>query len=234
MYIFSGKVALVTGAAGNVGTAVAKAFELAGARLVLVDHAEERLHGLYSESDEAMLLAADLTDEGSVAAMAERTLERFGRVDVLANIAGGFKMGTPLHQTPMEVWDHMLDLNARSVFLTCRALIPHMLEHGGGRIVNVGARAAVQVKGKMAPYCASKAAVVTLTEALAVEHRHDGINVNCVLPGTVDTPQNRADMPEADFHQWVPPEALADVILFLASDAARAVNGVAVPVYGES
>jgi NAD(P)-dependent dehydrogenase (short-subunit alcohol dehydrogenase family) len=128
----------------------------------------------------------------------------------------------------------MLDLNARTAFNTCRAVVPHLLSGAGGRIINVSARAATQGKARMAPYCVSKAAVITLTESLAAEHKHDGINVNCILPGTVDTPQNRAAMPGQDFDKWVPPAALADVILFLASDAARCVTGAAVPVYGQS
>jgi NAD(P)-dependent dehydrogenase (short-subunit alcohol dehydrogenase family) len=166
--------------------------------------------------------------------MVERVSAHFGRIDILANIAGGFTMGPPLHETEDRDWDFMMGLNARSVFNTCRAVVPRMLEQGGGRIVNVSARAATEGKGHMGPYCASKAAVLTLTESLAAEHRDTGINVNCILPGTVDTPQNRAAMPDADHSRWVPTSALADVILFLASDAARCVSGAAVPVYGRS
>ena len=143
-------------------------------------------------------------------------------------------MGPPVHETQEHTWDFMLDLNARSVLLTCRAVLPHMRSRGAGKIVNVAARAALEGKAKMGAYCVSKAAVITLTQSLAAENRHQGINVNCILPGTIDTPQNRADMPNADFDTWVPPAALADVILFLASDAARAVHGAAVPVYGLS
>jgi NAD(P)-dependent dehydrogenase (short-subunit alcohol dehydrogenase family) len=128
----------------------------------------------------------------------------------------------------------MMDLNARTVFNTTRAIVPHMLEQGEGKIVNVSARAATLGKGHMAPYCASKAAVITLTESLAAEYGDGGINVNCILPGTVDTPQNRDAMPDQDHSRWVPPAALADVILFLASDAARCISGAAVPVYGRS
>lgn len=109
-----------------------------------------------------------------------------------------------------------------------------MLQQGGGKIVNVSARAANEGKGKMGPYCASKAAVITLTESLAAEHKYNNINVNCILPGTIDTPQNRSDMPDANFSRWVPPAALADVIVFLSSDAARGVTGAAIPVYGQS
>jgi NAD(P)-dependent dehydrogenase (short-subunit alcohol dehydrogenase family) len=143
-------------------------------------------------------------------------------------------MGPPLHETPDDDWERMMGLNARSVLNTCRAAVPHMLHQGGGRIVNVSARAALEGKARMGPYCASKAAVITLTETLAAAHRDHGINVNCILPGTIDTPQNRASMPDADFSRWVPPAALADVVVFLASDAARAISGAAIPVYGRS
>ena len=149
-------------------------------------------------------------------------------------IAGGFTMGPPLHETEDKDWNFMMDLNARSVFNCCRAVIPHMLEQGSGRIVNISARAAAEGKARMAPYCASKAAVITLTESLAAEHKFNGINVNCILPGTIDTPQNRNAMPDADYGNWVPTAALADVVLFLASEAARCVTGAAVPVYGRS
>jgi NAD(P)-dependent dehydrogenase (short-subunit alcohol dehydrogenase family) len=128
----------------------------------------------------------------------------------------------------------MMDLNARSVFHTCRAVVPHMVRQGSGRIVNVSARAALEGKARMGPYCASKAAVLTLTESLAAEHKLDGVNVNCILPGTIDTPQNRAAMPDADHSRWVAPAALADVIVFLASEASRTVTGAAIPVYGQS
>jgi NAD(P)-dependent dehydrogenase (short-subunit alcohol dehydrogenase family) len=234
MFDLSGKVALISGAAGNLGRAVAVAFREAGASLVVADVAEDRLEELYGGEDDVLVVPVDLTEEQSIQEMVSRALDRFARIDILANVAGGFRMGPPLHETLVETWDFMMDLNARSVFLVSRAVLPHMIRQGYGRIVNVAARAAVQPKGRMAPYCASKAAVITLTESMAAEHRLDDINVNCILPGTIDTPQNRADMPDADFDTWVPPKDLASVILFLASDVARAVNGAAVPVYGRS
>ena len=233
---FDGKVVIVTGAAGNLGAAVAGAFAGLGARLALIDRSADRLEQLRDDLDlssATLLLPADLTAAESVAAAVEQAAT-LGGIDVLANIAGGFTMGPPLHETRDRDWDFMMDLNARSVFNTCRAVIPHMLRQDGGRIINVSARAAREGKARMGPYCASKAAVLTLTESLAAEHKLDGINVNCILPGTIDTPQNRADMPDADHSRWVPPAALADVVVFLASDAARAVTGAAIPVYGQS
>jgi NAD(P)-dependent dehydrogenase (short-subunit alcohol dehydrogenase family) len=233
----SERVVLITGAGGNLGRAVAAAFAADGARLALLDRnsgAIEETIAACSGQAAARAFATDLIDPGAVDATVAAVMQTFGRIDVLANIAGGFTMGPLLQDTGDRDWDFMMDLNARSVFHTCRRVVPHMLAQGGGRIVNVSARAAVQGKGRMAPYCASKAAVITLTESLAAENRHSGINVNCILPGTIDTPQNRADMPDANFDHWVPPAALADVVFFLASDAARCVTGAAIPVYGQS
>jgi len=231
MSAFDGKTVLITGAAGNLGRAAASAFHRQGATLILADHSPA---GLESIPEPGHRLTVNLMDEDSVKTMALRARELAGRVDVLANIAGGFTMGPMLHETPDKDWEYMMNLNARSVFYACKAVVPLMLEQGAGRIVNVSARAAREGKGRMGPYCASKAAVITLTESLAAEHKYNGINVNCILPGTIDTPQNRQDMPDADYSRWVPPEALADVIVFLASDAARCVTGAAIPVYGQS
>jgi len=234
---FTDKTLLVTGAAGNVGRAVAAAFAAGGGQLVLVDRNPaylEEAAAAIGASRAPLLVTTDLTDPASVDAMAERVASECGGADLLANIAGGFSMGPPLHETSDDAWNHMMDLNVRSVFHTCRALIPQMLARDAGRIVNVSARAAREGKARMGPYCASKAAVITLTETLAAEHKHQGINVNCILPGTVDTPQNRAAMPDAAHDTWVPPAALADVVLFLCSEAARCVTGAAIPVYGRS
>lgn len=231
------KVAIVTGAAGNLGRAVAQGLSAQGARIALVDldrAALEQVRADLPTSGDAASFPADLIAPDSVADMVERVQAHFGRIDILANVAGGFTMGPPLHETEDKDWDFMMNLNARTVFNCCRAVVPHMMAQGGGRIVNVSARAATEGKGQMAPYCASKAADITLTQSLAAEHKHAGISVNCILPGTVDTPQNRAAMPDADHDRWVPTSALADVILFLASDAARCVTGAAVPVYGQS
>jgi NAD(P)-dependent dehydrogenase (short-subunit alcohol dehydrogenase family) len=238
MFDFADHVVVVTGAAGNLGSATAKAFQRAGARLVLVDRSTDRLPGLFPDlaGSSSYLLAAsvDLTDEAAMGAMVDDALARFGRIDVLVNTAGGYRAGTPVHETPLAAWDFMLNLNARTLFVASSAVIPAMLRQGWGRIVNVAARAALTGGAKAGAYSASKSAVVRLTESMAAELKASGINVNCILPGTIDTPQNRQAMPNADHSRWVPPEALADVILFLASDAARAVTGAAIPVYGRS
>ncbi len=233
MFDFSERVVVVTGAAGNLGSAVARAFQTAGAKLTLVDHAEDRLKRIFPDIADApdyfFANSVDLTNTDALQTMVDETLNRFGRIDVLVNTVGGYRAGTPVHETPVETWDFMLTLNARSVFLASRAVIPHMLQQGYGKIVNVAARAALSGRANMAAYSVSKSAVVRLTESMAAELKEAGINVNCVLPSTIDTPANRQAMPNADYSSWVKPEAIAEVILFLASDSARTLHGVAVP-----
>lgn len=237
MFDFTGKVVLVTGAAGNLGEAVVREFAAAGAKVALVDNREDRLPQLFGYLDEERVLLAggvDVTQETAVNQMIARVVQRYGRIDILCNIAGGFRMGTPVHETPLTDWEFLLNLNAKSVFLVSRAAIPYMLAQEAGKIINVAAQAGLAGKAKMAVYVASKSAVIRLTESMAAELIESGINVNCILPGTIDTPQNRAEMPKADFNKWVAPAAIADVMLFLASDSARAVTGAAVPVTGRS
>lgn len=232
-----GQVAVVTGAAGNLGTALCQKLAETGASIALLDRDAEamaQLVGQLPDGTEAASFSVDLLDPASVQGTVKAVQERFGRIDFLANVAGGFAMGPTLDATEDTTWDQMMDLNARSVFHMVRAVLPLMRSAGYGRIVNVAARAALQGQGHMGPYCAAKAAVVSLTESLAAETKQLDINVNCILPGTVDTPQNRAAMPDKDHDTWVPTDALADVMLFLASPAARCVSGAAVPVYGRS
>ncbi|CAK0746057.1 SDR family oxidoreductase [Gammaproteobacteria bacterium] len=233
MFGFAGKVVMITGAAGNLGHATSEAFRYVGAHLALVGRNLGQMEWAWPASEGILLLAANLTNESEVKDTVEEAISHYGRIDVLANIAGGFTMGHPIHETPVEVWNNMLDVNARSVFLMSRAVLPHMRDQGGGKIINVAARAALEGKADMGPYCVAKSAVITLTETLAAENSSHKINVNCILPGTIDTPENREAMPNADFSKWVTPMALADVILFLASDSARAIHGVTLPVYGE-
>jgi NAD(P)-dependent dehydrogenase (short-subunit alcohol dehydrogenase family) len=221
------RTVMITGAAGHLGRAVAKAFENLGARLVLLDMNAE-------PGGPHVFLQVDLRYAASVQRAADQALERFGRIDVLCNIAGAFRMGPPVHETQDADWDFLFDVNAKSVLHTARAVVPAMLKSGGGKIINVAAYAAQKGAAGMAAYAASKSAVIRITEAMAAELREKNINVNCVLPTILDTPDNRAAMPKADPRRWVSTHDLAAVIVFLASDAARAVHGAAVPVTGLS
>ncbi|MGH8517558.1 MAG: SDR family oxidoreductase, partial [Panacagrimonas sp.] len=153
---------------------------------------------------------------------------------VLCNIAGGFVMGTQVHETPDAVWSRMLDLNLHTLTHTCRAVVPRMIETGYGKVVNVAAASATSGKAQMGAYVAAKSGVARITETMSLELRARGINVNAVAPSIIDTPANRAAMPDADPTQWVSPENLANVIRFLASDEAVAVHGAVVPVVGLS
>ncbi len=238
MFDFSGKVVMVTGGTGNLGSATARAFLAAGAHLVPVDRSPEALQDLYADlagsPDHYLAGGVDLTDPASVQNAVAAAVNQFGRIDVLANTVGGYRAGTPLHETPLDTLDFMFNLNVRTAFIVSQAVIPHMLQQQAGKIIHVAARAGLEGKKNMAAYTAAKSAVIRLTESMAAELKTGGINVNCILPGTIDTPQNRAEMPDANFSRWVSPEALADVILFLASDAARAIHGAALPVYGQS
>jgi len=230
---FEAKTCLITGAAGNLGRAVGAAFASAGASLVLLGRELKSLRAAYGDKPErVLLLEVDLLDADAVAKAVATALQRFPRIDVLCNIAGGFRMGPPVHETPEDTWELMLDLNAKSVINTARAVVPGMIASRSGKIVNVAALAGLGGKANMGAYSASKSAVIRLTESMSAELRDKGINVNCILPSIIDTPQNRADMPGADPRRWVAPEALADVVLFLASDQARAIHGAAIPVTG--
>lgn len=232
---FKDKVVLITGAAGNLGRAVAAAFAAEDATLVLLDVSEAGLRAAYPEQDQKMLLlAADLMQAASARQAVQAALDRFQRIDCLCNVAGGFKMGPAVHETPAELWKLMMDLNAGTVLNMAQAVVPGMIAAGSGKIVNIGAGGGLKGGARMAAYSASKSAVIRLTESMAAELREQGVNVNCVLPSIIDTPANRADMPKADPRKWVAPADLASVILFLCSDAARAVHGAAIPVNGLS
>ena len=229
----SAKTVFVTGAAGNLGRAIAAAFEQRGANLVLVARTKESLAAaLGAENERRVFIAADLLDQGAIDWAVRLTQERFGRLDILCNIAGGFRMGPPVHETSDKDWDFLMDINARTMLHAVRAAVPQMIDAGGGKIVNVGAFAAQKGVAQMGAYVAAKSAVIRLTEAMAAELRDKNINVNCVLPTIIDTPENRAAMPKTDPARWVAPEDLANVIVFLASDEARAIHGAAVPVTG--
>lgn len=229
------QIVLITGACGNLGRATAQCFAAQGAALVLLDREQSLLEQVHGQGrEDRFCVAADLLDFQATNAAVSKALGRFGRIDALCNLAGGFRMGEAVHETTDANWDFLFNLNARTVLNTARAVVPAMLTAGGGRIINVGAGAAARGGARMGAYAASKSVVARLTESMSAELREKGINVNCVLPSIIDTPENRKDMPAADPARWVSPDDLAKVIAFLASDAARAIHGASVPVSGLS
>ena len=228
----SAPVVMITGAAGQLGAAVVRRFHDQGAQLVLLDRDAKALASHFGALARTQLLAVDLLARDEVAERVRAALGPAGRVDVLCHLAGGFHMGEPVHATPASAWDFMMNLNAASLIHVAAAVVPRMLAQGSGRIVTVGAGGGVKGGAQMGAYSAAKSALMRLTESMSAELRDAGINVNCVLPSTIDTPANRAAMPDADPARWVAPAALAEVIAFLASDAARAIHGALIPVYG--
>ncbi len=228
----SSQTVVISGAAGQLGAAVVAHFQGLGAQLLLLDRDAAALQRHYGSLPNAQLIEVDLLDRDQVFARSAAALARAGRADVLCHLAGGFHMGEPVHETPAGAWDLMMDLNARSLIHVAAAVVPQMVRQGAGRIITVGAAGALKGAAGMGAYGASKSALMRLTEAMSAELRDQGINVNCVLPSTLDTPANRAAMPDADPTRWVAPAALAEVIGFLASDGARAIHGALMPVLG--
>ena len=216
---------VVTGGHGILGRAVVEAALAQGLNVALIDHAAGKA------PDGALEIGGvDLTDAGATGAAIAKVVERFGGIDALLNIAGGFVWQTTDDAHP--AWDRMFALNLTTALNASRAALPHLKASAEGRIVNVGANGALNAAAGMGAYGASKSAVHRLTEAFAEELKSTSVTVNAVLPSILDTPQNRADMPDANPANWVQPSDLAEVMLFLASPASRAMTGALVPVTG--
>jgi NAD(P)-dependent dehydrogenase (short-subunit alcohol dehydrogenase family) len=223
------QVALITGAKGGLGTVMTRAFLAAGAAVVgssrsirETEFADARFTGI----------AANLADSAAASRLADTVVERFGRIDALVHVAGGFAGGSPIAETDDATWDSMMDLNAGAAFRILRAVIPHMRAAGRGSITAIGSRAGVQPAANIAAYGASKAALVSLVQAAALENRDAGIRVNVILPGTIDTDANRRSDPSGGHSQWIAPERLAALAVFLASDAGSQITGAAIPMWG--
>src|SRR5450631_2060501 len=222
-----GKVVVITGASGALGKVVAEVALARGAKVAGVDHAPSQLPATENRIE---LGGVDLSDAAAAKKAVDAVLAHFGRLDVLVNIAGGFAFETVAEGDP-KTWQRMYALNVLTALNASRSAIPYLAASPSARIVNVGAMGALQAGSGMGAYAASKAGVHRLTEALAAEWKGK-ITVNAVLPSTIDTPANRAGRPKADFEKGVTPQELADVILFLASDAASAITGALLPVSG--
>jgi NAD(P)-dependent dehydrogenase (short-subunit alcohol dehydrogenase family) len=223
----NGKVVVITGALGALGTAVAEIALKRGAKVAGLDHAPSQMP---ATPDRLELGGVDLSESIAAKTAIDAVIAHFGRLDALINIAGGFTF-EPVAEGDTKSWQRMYALNVLTALNTSRAALSHLAASGAGRIVNVGALGALQAGAGMGAYAASKAGVHRLTEALAAEWKGK-VTVNAVLPSTIDTAANRASMPKADFAKWVRPQELAEVILFLASDAASAVTGALLPVAG--
>jgi NAD(P)-dependent dehydrogenase (short-subunit alcohol dehydrogenase family) len=224
------KRVVITGASGALGVAVAHAFAATGAKLALLDKVSESKELKAFGAPHVFMGGVDLSDLGQAESAMNAAAGALGGIDALVNIAGGFRWETILDGR-LETWDFLYAINVKTAVCACKAALPHLLT-SQGRIINIGAGATAKAGMGMGAYTASKAGVAKLTEALAEELKDKGVNVNAVLPSILDTAINRADMPTADFSRWVQPAALAEVIVFLASDAARAITGASIPVSG--
>ncbi|WP_439375587.1 SDR family oxidoreductase [Bradyrhizobium sp. PMVTL-01] len=222
-----GKVLVVTGVLGALGKVVADIAQARGALIAGIDHAPSQLS---ATPERIEIGGVDLSDAAQAKTAIDASAKHFGRIDALINIAGGFAFET-VGDGDIATWQRMHALNVLTALNASRAALPHLAASRAGRIVNIGAMGALQAGNGMGPYAASKAGVHRLTEALANEWKGK-VTVNAVLPSIIDTKANRADMPKADFSRWVTPQELAEVILFLASDAASGVTGALIPVGG--
>jgi NAD(P)-dependent dehydrogenase (short-subunit alcohol dehydrogenase family) len=217
----SGRTILVTGGTGALGSAV-----------TWVDPKErERV----ADREGLELIEADLFDPGAVErAVAEAARDRSAPLRAVANLVGGYAGGARVHETPLEDFERQFTLNLRPTYLVTRAAIPHLIDGGGGSVVCVSTRAAVQPFSGAAGYIASKAAVLAFVRAVAAEYRDESVRCNAILPSVIDTPANRAAQPDADHSRWVSPAEIAQVVRFLCSEESAPVSGAEVPVYGRA
>ncbi|MDE3105105.1 MAG: SDR family oxidoreductase [Acidobacteriota bacterium] len=230
------RAVILAGGTGGLGRAAVQAFLAAGDQVVVPYRREQEFAALQQTVGAAASrltgVVSDVTDLDSVAALVARCAQQHGRVDVLVNTVGGYAGGVNLWQTDPAVLEQQLTLNLRAGFVLARVALPFMLAQRSGVVVNVASRAAVDHGAGASAYAASKAAAVAMMDSLAAELRGTGVRVNSILPSIIDTPANRKAMPQADFSRWPQPEAIAEVILFLASPAARVIHGATIPVYG--
>ena len=235
-YDFSGKAVLVTGGTGALGREICHAFLRAGSLLASTYVADSGIPELESKVGDLkkniLFIKKDLGNEKDVQALVSEVVTKYGRIDVLANVVGGYMAGKPVIEIDEKDWDTMLNLNLKTAFLLSKHVVAQMVRQSGGKVIHTAARPGLRGAGNDAAYVASKSGVIRLVESLAEEVKSRGINVNCILPSIIDTEPNRRAMPNADFSKWVKPSEIARVILFLASEDSRPINGAAIPVYG--
>lgn len=219
-----GKVVLIAGGSGALGQTVVPAFSMAGAQVITVDRNPPSV-----QVGSLAAMEADVTDEADVQHLVDDVIRTRGRIDALINLVGGFAMGSVV-ETDASLWQRMLTVNLTTAFLLSKAVLPHMVARGTGRIVHVAAWAAVEPFPGAAAYIVSKSSLLAFIKVLALELSGSGVTVNGVLPNTIDTPANRASMPQTDPSTWTKPESIADTLLFLASEEAHQISGAAIPI----
>jgi len=225
----AGQVALVTGANGGLGTFVTNSLLTAGATVVGIARS---IAAGEAHDSRYYPVSANLTDPEEVRSLVTRLAAQFQKIDILVHVMGGFTGGASVAQTDDATWQKMMDLNVNAAFYMFRAVVPVMREAGYGRIIAIGSRQAVQPAAGVGAYSASKAALVSLVQTVAIENKDKNIRANVILPGTMDTPANRAAMPKANFEKWVKPAHVAELVVLLAGEAGGDITGAAISVYG--
>lgn len=232
-YDFSGKVVLITGGTGALGRAVAQAFGTSNATTVVTYIIEEEREDVKSKIKTiAELVKADITKEDQAKKLVSHVIKTYDRIDVLVNVVGGYLGGKTVAELDETEWDKMMSMNLKSAFLISKHVIPLMVASKHGKIVHISSRTGLKSDGYDSAYSASKSGLIRLVESISEEVKEHNINVNCILPSTIDTEANRNAMPNSDSSKWVKTEDLANLVLFLCSDEAKVINGAAIPAYG--
>jgi NAD(P)-dependent dehydrogenase (short-subunit alcohol dehydrogenase family) len=232
-YDFSGKVVLITGGTGALGRAVAQAFGTSNATTVVTYIIDEEREDVKSKIKTiAELVKADITKEDQAKKLVSHVIKTYDRIDVLVNVVGGYLGGKTVAELDETEWDKMMSMNLKSAFLISKHVIPLMVAAKHGKIVHISSRTGLKSDGYDSAYSASKSGLIRLVESISEEVKEHNINVNCILPSTIDTEANRNAMPNSDSSKWVKTEDLANLVLFLCSDEAKVINGAAIPAYG--
>jgi NAD(P)-dependent dehydrogenase (short-subunit alcohol dehydrogenase family) len=230
------RIAAITGGTGDLGRVVATAFLETGARIAIPYHSERSLSGVPARwtevPDQVFLMRADVTLETDVRKFCDEVAERFGAIDILLNIAGGYAGGSTIAETSLEEWERMLDLNLKSAFLMSRQVLPKMLDKQFGRIITIASKQGILPTARTGSYAVAKRGLITLTEILADEVKGTGVTVNAIAPSVILTEANKEAKSESDFSRWVSPQELAQLMLHLCSEDARSMNGNIVKVFG--
>jgi NAD(P)-dependent dehydrogenase (short-subunit alcohol dehydrogenase family) len=236
MFDFNKEIIVITGAAGNLGQAVVRAFHDANGTVCALDHRVGRIKPIFSDLSRKNQISfyenLNINDKQAMIDVGKQINQTFGKIDIVVNTVGGFAAGERVDEITVDSWEKMMNLNVHSLINTAAAFVPYMIEKKRGKFITIGSRAALSGGAKMGAYSAAKGALLRLTESMAAELKTYHIQVNCVLPGTIDTTQNRAEMQNSDFSKWVTPEQVAQVIMFLSSAEADGITGAALPVFG--
>jgi len=227
----SNKIIFITGASGGLGASVTQRFLASGATVI---GSSRKITAGEFPSPNFVAMPVDFTNDAAVRAAVESIVEKYGKLDALIHVLGGFAGGKSIADTDDSTWNQMRDLNLNSAFYVLRAAIPHLRKSNNGRIVAIGSLTATAAHPGLGAYVAFKAALSLLVQTVAVENKDAGLTANLILPGTMDTPANRAAMPNADFSKWLKTESVANLTFFLAQDSAAHITGAVIPIDGQN